>query len=212
MAAGNAHRPANQVNFALLTQIGKPDHMRKQAMKYAKNVILKNNKECFIRNATGDDAQEVLDVFLLTHEQTDFLASYRDETSFDAEFEKQYLIEKEQADREVYLCAVVDGQIVGTLGVESIGANKVKHRAELGIAIDRAFWGLGIGRALIRASIDCAKEAGYSQLELSVVSENISAIALYKSMGFAEFGRNPRGLRSRYKGWQELVSMRLELD
>lgn len=181
-------------------------------MKYAKNVILKNNKECLIRSATGDDAQEVLDIFLLTHEQTDFLASYRDETSFDAEFERQYLIGKEQSDREVYICAVVDGHIVGTLGVDSIGANKVKHRAELGIAIDKAFWGLGIGRALMTASIDCTKAAGYSQLELSVVSENSSAIALYKSMGFVEFGRNPRGLRSRYKGWQELVSMRLELD
>lgn len=181
-------------------------------MKYAKNVILKNNKECFIRNATGDDAQEVLNIFLLTHEQTDFLASYRDETAFDAEFEKQFLTAKEQSDREVYLCAVVDGHIVGTAGIDSKGANKVKHRAELGIAIDRAFWGLGIGRALIMASIDCAKRAGYSQLELDVVSENSSAIALYKSMGFVEFGRNPRGLRSRYKGWQELISMRLELD
>lgn len=41
-------------------------------MQYEKSVLLKNNKECCIRNAVGDDAQEVLDIFLLTHEQTDF--------------------------------------------------------------------------------------------------------------------------------------------
>lgn len=71
---------------------------------------------------------------------------------------------------------------------------------------------MGIGRALVIACIECAKEAGYSQLELEVVSENRNAIALYESIGFTEFGRNPRGFRSRYQGWQELISMRLELD
>lgn len=65
---------------------------------------------------------------------------------------------------------------------------------------------------MITACIECAKEAGYSQLELEVVSENSNAIALYKSMGFMEFGRNPRGFRSRYQGWQELILMRLELE
>ena len=159
-------------------------------MQYEKSVLLKNNKECCIRNAVGDDAQEVLDIFLLTHEQTDFLAS----------------------DRDVYLCAVVDGHIVGTAGVGSMGSNKIRHRAELGVAVDKDFCGIGIGRALIAACIDCAKKAGYSQLELEVVSENSHAIALYKSMGFVEFGRNPRGFCSRYQGWQELISMRLELD
>ena len=110
-------------------------------MKYTKNVFLKNNQKCLLRNAVGDDAQEVLNIFLLTHEQTDFLASYKDETSFDTAFEKQFLAEKEHADREVYLCAVVDGRIVGTANVDSVGENKVRHRAELGIAVDRAFWG-----------------------------------------------------------------------
>ncbi len=181
-------------------------------MKYVKNIVLKNDKKCLIRNAVGDDAQEVLNIFLLTHEQTDFLSSYRDEATFDAAFEKQFLTDKESADREVYLCAVVDGRIVGTAGVDGKGENKVRHRAEFGIGIDKDFWGIGIGRALTAACIECAKDAGYSQLELEVVSDNSSAIALYKSMGVVEFGRNPRGFISRFLGWQELVSMRLELN
>lgn len=105
-------------------------------MQYEKSVLLKNNKECCIRNAVGDDAQEVLDIFLLTHEQTDFLASYRDEATFDTAFERQFLADRERADREVYLCAVVDGHIVGTAGVDSMGSNKIRHRAELGGAVD----------------------------------------------------------------------------
>ena len=65
---------------------------------------------------------------------------------------------------------------------------------------------------MTEACIECAKKAGYAQLELSVVADNHRAIALYESLGFVEYGRNPRGFRSRLSGWQELVLMRLELD
>ena len=49
------------------------------------------------------------------------------------------------------------------------------------------------------------------QLELSAVADNRHAIALYESVGFVEYGRNPKGFRSRTSGWQELIEMRLEL-
>ena len=49
-------------------------------------------------------------------------------------------------------------------------------------------------------------------MELSVVAANKRAVALYERLGFVEYGRNPRGFRSRLTGWQELVLMRLELD
>ena len=88
---------------------------------------------------------------------------------------------------------------------------KVRHRAEFGISVDKAYWGLGIGRALTEACIECAENAGYVQLELEAVAENKSALALYRSVGFVEYGRNPKGFRSRLTGWQELVLMRLEL-
>ena len=99
-------------------------------------------------------------------------------------------------------------------GISAIdaGKEKVRHRAEFGISIAKEFWGLGICRALDRACIACAKRAGYSQLELDVVSDNVAAIKLYRSEGFAEWGRNPRGFRNRSGAWQELVLMRLELD
>ena len=89
---------------------------------------------------------------------------------------------------------------------------KTRHRAEFGISVDKAYWGLGIGRALTEACIECAKKAGYAQLELEVVAENRSAIGLYESVGFVEYGRNPKGFRSRLIGWQEVVLMRLETE
>ncbi len=88
---------------------------------------------------------------------------------------------------------------------------KVAHRAEFGVSVLKAYWGMGIGRALTQACIRCAREAGYVQLELSVVADNARAIALYQHAGFVEYGRNPKGFRSRTAGFQEVISMRLEL-
>lgn len=49
----------------------------------------------------------------------------------------------------------------------------VRHRAEFGISIAQEYWGLGIGRALMDACIECARKAGYVQLELNVVANNL---------------------------------------
>lgn len=88
---------------------------------------------------------------------------------------------------------------------------KVAHRARFGISILKEYWGMGIGRMMMEASIDCARRAGYAQLELEVVVGNERAVSLYRCAGFEEYGRNPRGYRSAVAGYQELVHMRLEL-
>ena len=88
---------------------------------------------------------------------------------------------------------------------------KVAHRARFGISILKEYWGMGIGRALMDASVDCARQAGYAQLELEVVADNERAVSLYRRAGFEEYGRNPRGYRSASADYQELVYMRLEL-
>ena len=129
------------------------------------------------------------------------------------ESERQFLKEKEQSDRAVEICAFLDGHLAGFAGIDAVGGKeKIRHRAEFGISVEKDYWGLGIGRGLTLACIECAKKAGFSQVELDVVADNSRAVSLYESVGFREYGRNPRGFRSRVSGWQELVLMRLELD
>lgn len=183
-------------------------------MKYNKRVILKDGRECLLRNGTENDAQAVYDLFNLTHEQTDFLLSYPDENSFNVEQEAEFLKKQTESEGAVEILAELDGRAVGFAGFSAVGTKfKTKRRAEFGISVDKEYWGLGIGRALTEACIECAKRAGYAQMELDVVGENERAIALYKSFGFIEYGRNPRGFCSRITGtWQELVLMRLELE
>ena len=182
-------------------------------MQYQKEILLKNKKRCLLRQLGASDAEAMLRNFLLTHGETDYLLSYPEETTLTVEQEEMLLAQKGASGREVEIGSFLDGRLVGTAGVDAIGERaKVRHRAEFGIAVEKSCWGLGIGRALTEASIECAKQADYAQLELEVVAENESAIALYKSLGFVEYGRNPLGFCSRLTGtWQELILMRLLL-
>ncbi len=181
-------------------------------MKYNQIIKLKDGMECRLRNAAEADGQALLDLFRLTHGETDFLRSYPDEKVYDAVRESDVLKEKSESENEIEMLAEVDGRIVGSAGISAVGSKyKVRHRAEFGISVVKDFWGLGIGRALTAACIECARKAGYVQLELNVVAENERAAEMYKKFGFVEFGRNPKAFNSRVSGYQEVIYMRLEL-
>ena len=181
-------------------------------MRYTETVVLKGGVELLVRNAVASDARVLRETMQRTHAQTDYLLSYPDEQSADDEQEACSLVETERSDNEVELVAVVDGKIVGSAGITAVGSRrKVAHRARFGISILKEYWGMGIGRMLTDASIDCARQACYAQLELEVVADNERAVSLYRCVGFEEYGRNPRGYRSAAAGYQELVHMRLEL-
>ena len=182
-------------------------------MQYQGTALLKNGKTVLLRNATEDDAEAVYNIFQQTHAETDFLLSYPEENSFDVTGEAEFLKNVFQQDNEAEILAYVDGRLAGTAGIHAVGSKfKVRHRAEFGISVLREFWGCGIGRALTEACIECAKRSGYLQLELDAVAENETALGLYRSVGFTEYGRNPLGFKSRFSGMQELVLMRLELN
>ena len=181
-------------------------------MRYAKTVVVKGGVEILVRNAVASDARALRETMRRAHTQSDYLLSYPDEQSVDDEQEARSLEETERSCNEVELVAIIDGRIVGSAGVSAVRSRrKVAHRARLGISILKEYWRMGIGRMLMDASIDCARQVGYTQLELEVVTDNERAVSLYRCAGFEEYGRNPRGYRSAASGYQELVHMRLEL-
>ena len=181
-------------------------------MEFNRIVTLRNGTQCCLRSGTEADAQAVIDNFNLTHGETDYLLSYPDENSFNVEQEGKFLKEKAESKNEVEILAVVNQTVGGTAGVDAVGTKfKLRHRAEFGVSVAEEYWGLGIGGALLDACVECARAAGFAQLELDVVADNSRAISMYRKAGFVEFGRNPRGFYSRTAGFQELVHMRLEL-
>lgn len=59
------------------------------------------------------------------------------------------------------------------------------------IAVDATAHGRGIGRALTAALIADARETGIEVLTLDARGDNTTALRLYRSLGFTEYGRLP---------------------
>ena len=68
--------------------------------------------------------------------------------------------------------------------------------------------GHGIGRAILDALLDWARQVGAAEIFLDVRPSNEGAIALYNSRGFVEIGRRPRYFRNPV---EEAVEMRAPL-
>lgn len=182
-------------------------------MLYYREIRLKDQRKCLLKNAERADAAAFLHYFSQAHAETDFLTTYADEGTHTVEDMEERLAVQKESRTEIEICAFVDGILVGSAGNHALSTReKLRHRADFGISILREYWGQGIGAALTGACIDCAKEAGFRQLELEVVGDNENAVRLYKKYGFVEYGRNPRGFLTRDGRWQELVLMRLELE
>ena len=84
-------------------------------MKYYKEVTLKDGRTCILRNAERKDGAAVLENFILTHGQTDFLTSYPDECSLTLEGEEEYAQKKADSEREIEIIAELDGKEVSEL-------------------------------------------------------------------------------------------------
>lgn len=157
---------------------------------------LKNGKELLIRTPIEDDAESMLEYLCDVSQETHFLIRYVEEISYDVEEEKNFIKNVVQDKNSVMIVACDGRRIVGSISIFAIGKfDKVRHRGNLSIAIRKEYCSLGLGRILMNKALVLAKEKGYEQIELGVLSNNTHAIALYKSMGFVECGRIPRAFR-----------------
>ena len=87
---------------------------------------------------------------------------------------------------ENVLVAELDGQVAGW--------GKIEHPTELpasehvwhvtGLAVDPALEGLGVGRAVMEALIELARERGGTRMTLRVFATNPRALRLYERLGF----------------------------
>jgi len=79
------------------------------------------------------------------------------------------------------------GELAGWIVMSGAGA----EADVMTIATTEAARGKGIGRALLQAGIDWAKERGSEVVHLEVDERNAAALGMYASFGFEEWGRRP---------------------
>jgi RimJ/RimL family protein N-acetyltransferase len=93
--------------------------------------------------------------------------------------------------------AEITGKPVGWVTMRGSDRRRLRHQCVLGISVDRAHRGGGVGRALMTAAIAWARVQQLDRIELRVMTRHAKAIALYERMGFVKEGTVRGGIRIR---------------
>lgn len=142
-----------------------------------------NDRLFVIERARAEDAAALLEYLKIIGGETENLSFGPEGVPISVEQERAYLqSQAESTDNAQYL-AKVNGEIIGTASLNR-KHNRMRHRAEFGISLKKAWWGCGAASALAEAILAFAKESGVEQLNLEVRSDNARAIRLYEKLGF----------------------------
>ena len=83
------------------------------------------------------------------------------------------------------LVAEVGGKVVGNLGLHAGGRARRRHAGAVGMSVRDDWQRRGVGTALMTVAIDIADNwLNYRRLELTVYTDNVAAMALYRKFGF----------------------------
>ena len=78
--------------------------------------------------------------------------------------------------------------VIGQCVIEHLTWEAAEHVGELGIIINSKYRNIGIGREIIKFSIDEAKKRDFKKIILAVFHTNEGAIHLYESLRFKKIG------------------------
>ena len=161
-----------------------------------REITLKDGRKCILRPNSPEYAEQMIRYLKETSAETDFLLRCPDEVKFSLEEEQQLLVGFLDNPGIIMMAAVVDGKVAGNMSIAGIGPQRrLAHRCSMAIALYKEFWGQGIGTAMIGYGSELAAKAGWTQMDLEVVSGNDQAFNLYKKCGFIETGVRHNALR-----------------
>lgn len=110
-------------------------------------------------------------------------------------------------DKETFV-AEIEGVILGTYYLRANQAGGGSHVCNAGYMTSAAATGRGVARTMCLHSIDHAKTRGFRAMQFNfVVSSNVRAVGLWRSLGFEEVGRLPGAFDHPTEGFVDALVM-----
>lgn len=179
----------------------------------ARTFTLKDGRTATLRSPDPvKDAAELVDYLYDTAADTEFVLRCPEEISMTVEKETAFLQNAVESPCDCMILCEVEGHIAGNCHLSMNGRIKTRHRADVAIALRKAYWGQGIGTAMFRAMEDVARaREGVTVMELEFIEGNSRARGLYEKAGFRIVGMHPGAIRQKDGRMLALYLMQKEL-
>jgi phosphinothricin acetyltransferase len=95
--------------------------------------------------------------------------------------------------KDCRLVARAETRVVGWAALSHVSSRRAYAGvAEISVYVGESCRGLGLGRALLEALIECSERHGVWTLQAGIIAENESSLAIHRGCGFREVGRRER--------------------
>ncbi|MGD6793132.1 N-acetyltransferase family protein [Metabacillus indicus] len=148
------------------------------------SVYTKRDVNYIIRAAEPEDAKELSEVRWKIDGETENLDRVQGVAHLNEHRFRQLIMDDSKKMCNLLMVAEADGKISGFSRCEGSSLQRLAHQAEFGVGVLQEYWGLGIGKNLLKESIAWAEAAGLKKMTLKVLQTNEKAIKLYESCGF----------------------------
>ncbi len=173
---------------------------------------LKDGQLAFLRFPDPEaHAKPLIDFLQTACGETPFLAKEPEEVTLTEEQERDFLKAINSDPCGMMILAEVEGKLAGNCSLTISPTLRRRHRATVGIALYRQYWGLGLGPIMLEALEGTARQKGVCCLELEVDAQNTRAIALYEKLGYETLATIPDGARMKDGAGHDLLLMRKTL-
>ena len=151
---------------------------------------LKNGMILSIEKAVKEDAKEIVDYLNIVGGESDNLLFGLNECRWTVEQEEKMIEEISSRKDTALLVGKINGEIACVCSINSPARQRIAHQSEVAVSVKKKFWNIGVGTCLMNAVVAFAKASEKIEIiHLGVKADNVSAISLYKKIGFQEIGR-----------------------
>ena len=158
--------------------------------KFKRQILtLKNQKTVIIRQAEIDDAEKLLNCIKTYVPQSEYIPKLEQEIILTIEQEKEWINYFLTNENSLLLIAEFDNEIVGNIDLTGNRRKIMEHTAVIGMGMLKEWRNTGLGTALLKLTIEWAKENSILELLwLQVYTDNELGLCLYRKIGFVENG------------------------
>ncbi|WP_053364939.1 GNAT family N-acetyltransferase [Bacillus sp. FJAT-27245] len=162
-----------------------------------KHINMNDGKQLILREAAAEDAEAVLEYTQEILADSPYLMTTSEEFTQTASQQQEWLTRMAEDPNKLVIVAESNGKIIGFLDFHNGNRIRNRHQGAFGMSVKREYRNKGVGMALLVALLEWAEgNPSIEKVTLEVFSDNATAIALYKKLGFEMEGIKRKAVKT----------------